>query len=45
MSTADQKLASEIHGTALRLAQDERLRPLLDQLAEAAGGRDDLRTQ
>ena len=45
MPTADQKLASEIHGTALLLAQDERLQPLLEQLAEAAGGRDDLRTQ
>ena len=45
MSTADQKLASEIHGTALRLAQDERLQPLLDQLAQVAGGREDLRTQ
>jgi hypothetical protein len=45
MSTADQKLASELHGIALRLAQDERLQPVLDQLADLAGGRDDLRTQ
>ena len=45
MSTADEKLASELHGEALRLAQDERLQPLLEQLAEAAGGRDDVRTQ
>ena len=35
MSTPDQKLASEIHGTALLLAQDERLQPLLEQLAQA----------
>ena len=45
MPTADQKLAAELHGTALKLAQDERLQPLLEQLAEAAGGRDDLRTE
>ena len=45
MSTADQTRAAEIHGTALRLAQDERLQPLLDQLAKGADGRDDLRTQ
>jgi hypothetical protein len=45
MSTADQKLAAEIHGTALLLAQDERLQPLLDELLHAAAGRDDLRTQ
>ena len=45
MSTPDQKLASEIHGTALLLAQDERLQPLLEQLAQATAGRDDLRTE
>lgn len=45
VSTADQTLASEIHGTALLLAQDERLQPLLEQLAQAAGDRDDLRAQ
>jgi hypothetical protein len=45
MSTADQTLAAEIHGTALLLAQDERLQPLLDELLHAAAGRDDLRTQ
>ena len=45
MSTRDQTLASEIHGEALRLAQDERLQPLLEQLAAVAAGRDDLRTE
>ena len=44
MPTADQALASELHGTALLLAQDERFQPVLDRLAEIAGGRDDLRT-
>jgi hypothetical protein len=45
MSTGDQKLAAELRGVALMLAQDERLQPLLQQLADAAGGRDDLRVQ
>jgi hypothetical protein len=45
MSSADEELASELHGEALRLAHDERLQPLLVELARAAGGRDDLRTQ
>jgi hypothetical protein len=45
MSTADQALASELHGLALLLAQDERLQPLLDRLAEVAAGRDDVRTE
>jgi hypothetical protein len=41
MSTRDQPLASELHGTALLLAQDERLQPLLEQLAAVAAGRDE----
>ena len=45
MSTADQTLSSELHGTALLLAQDPALQPLLDRLAKLAGGRDALRTQ
>lgn len=45
MSTADEKLASEIHGVALLAAQDDALQPLLDRLAELADGRDDLRRQ
>lgn len=45
MSTADQARASELHGTALLLAQDPALQPLLNQLADLTGGRDDLRTQ
>lgn len=43
MSTADQTLSSEIHGTALLLAQDESLQPLVDRLA--AGDRADLRAE
>jgi len=45
MSTANQALASELHGTALLLAQDPALQPLLNRLAEIAGGRDDVRTE
>ena len=45
MSTDDQKLAAELHGAALLLAQDPALQPLLDRLAELAAGRDDVRTQ
>lgn len=45
VSTADQTLASEIHGTALLLAQDETLQPLVDRLTEAAGDRADLRAE
>jgi hypothetical protein len=40
MSTRDQTLASELHGTAMLLAQHERLQPLLDQLAALAAGQD-----
>jgi hypothetical protein len=45
MSTADEMRASELHGTALLLAQDPALQPLLDRLADLAGDRDDLRVQ
>ncbi len=45
MSTADQKLAAELHGAALRAAQDESLQPLLVRLAGLADGRDDVRTE
>ena len=42
MSTVDQTLASRLHGEAVLAAQDEQWQPLLDQLAAAAKGRDDL---
>ena len=42
MSTVDQTLASRLHGEAVLAAQDEQWQPLLDQLAAAAEGRDDL---
>ena len=42
MSTTDQALSSELHGTALLLARDEVLQPLLARLAEVAGDRPDL---
>ena len=45
MSTPDQALGAKLHGTALLLVQDPALRPLLDRLAELAGGRDDVRTE
>ena len=45
MSTADQAKASELHGIALLLAQDPALQPLLNQLADLAGGHDDIRTE
>jgi hypothetical protein len=45
MSTVDQTLASRLHGEALLAAQDERWQPLLDRLAAAAKGRDDLRAE
>jgi hypothetical protein len=45
MSTDEDRRASAVHGEALLAAQDEPLRPLLDRLAAAAEGRDDLRTQ
>lgn len=45
MSTADQTLSSELQGTALLLAQDEILQPLLDRLITMAGDRPDLRAE
>jgi hypothetical protein len=45
MSTDDQRRASALTGEALLAAQDPALRPLLDRLAEVAGGRVDIRTQ
>jgi hypothetical protein len=42
MSTVDQTLASRLHDEAVLAAQDEQWQPLLDQLAAAAKGRDDL---
>ena len=45
MSTADQAHASRLHGEALLAAQDERWQPLLERLAMAAEGRDDLRAE
>ena len=45
MSTADQTYASRLHGEALLAAQDERWQPLLERLATAAEGRDDLRAE
>jgi len=45
MSTPDQKLSAEIHGLALLLARDGVPQELLDRLAKAAQGRDDLRTE
>jgi hypothetical protein len=45
MSAEDERRASALTGEALLAAQDERLQPLLDRLAEAAAGRDDLRAE
>jgi hypothetical protein len=45
MSTVDQTLASWLHGEAVVAAQDERWQPLLDRLAAAAKGGDDLRAE
>jgi hypothetical protein len=45
MSTAEQTHASWLHGEALLAAQDDRWQPLLDRLAAAAEGRDDLRAE
>ena len=45
MSTADQKLAYELHGVALLAAQDPALQPLLDRLAAAAEGQDGIRAE
>ena len=45
MSTADETHAARLHGEALLAALRVELQPLIDQLAEQAGGRDDLRAQ
>jgi hypothetical protein len=45
VSTDDQTRASALHGEALLAAQDESLQPLLDRLAAAAEGRDDIRAE
>jgi hypothetical protein len=45
MSTADETHASRLHGEALLAALRVELQPLIDQVAEQAGGRDDLRAQ
>ena len=45
MSTDDQTRASALTGEALLVAQDESLQPLLDRLAAAAEGRDDIRAE
>ena len=43
MSTADETHAARLHGEALLAALRAELQPLIDQVAEQAGGRDDLR--
>ena len=45
VSTKDQAHASALTGEALLAAQDESFQPLLDRLAKAAEGRDDLRAE
>jgi hypothetical protein len=45
MSTRDQALSAELYGQTLLVAQDERLQPLLEELAAAAEGRDDIRAE
>ena len=45
MSTADETHAARLHGEALLTALRIELQPLVDQLAEQSGGRDDLRAQ
>lgn len=45
MSTADQALSSTLHGTALLLAQDDILQPLVHRLTTMAGDRPDLRAE
>ena len=45
MSTPDQTLSSKITGAALLAAQRSELQPIIDQLAEACQGRDDLRIE
>jgi hypothetical protein len=45
MSTADQTLSAALHGEALLTAKRPELQPLIDHLAEAAQGRDDIRVE
>jgi hypothetical protein len=45
MSTKDQILSSELHGEALLTAKHPELQPLIDNLREAAQGRDDIRIE
>lgn len=45
MSTEDQTLPSKLLGTALLLAQDETLQPLVGRLTSMAGDRPDLRAE
>ena len=45
MSTEDQTRASALHAEALLAAQSETFQPLLDHLAAAADGNDDLRAE
>ena len=45
MSTKDQTLSAALHGEALLTAQRPELQPLIDQLAEMAKGRDDIRVE
>jgi len=45
VSTKDQILSAELHGEALLAAKRPELQPLIDRLAAAAQGRDDIRTE
>lgn len=45
MSTDDQKLSSVIHGEALKAARDDVPQELLDRIAAAAEGNDEVRVR
>ena len=45
MSTSEQLLSSSLHGEALRRVDRPELRALIAELAELAGGNDDVRTE
>jgi hypothetical protein len=45
MSTKDQLLSSQLHGEALRRADRPEIAALVEELAEIAQGRDDIRTE
>ena len=45
MSTEDETLSSKLHGTALFLAQDQIMQPLVGRLTSIAGDRPDLRAE